>query len=159
MVMLTRVTRLKDHRAVWKMQQRGSLGETLLHILIFGNRSPLEHASVRALDFQFYETLCSLIHTKIARTLIRHFPNTVQDIIEVIIGTKSTANIYIMTFPLLQIRAKSTMVWPPCTLQLPMAMTSSLRSHKILDNFFFSFRQPIQWLTNRVGVLFTTRWL
>ena len=92
MVMLTCLTRLKDHRAVWKMQQRGSLGETLLHILIFGNRSPLEHASARALDFQFYETLRSLIHTKIARTLIRHFPNTVQDIIEVIIGTKSTAN-------------------------------------------------------------------
>ena len=41
MVILTRLTRLKDHRAVWKMQQRGSLGETLLHILIFGNRSPL----------------------------------------------------------------------------------------------------------------------
>ena len=64
----------------------------------------------------------------------------------------------IMTFPLLQIREKSTMVWPPCTLQLPMAMTSLLRSHKTLDNFF-SFRQFSQWLTNRVRVLFTTRWL
>ena len=42
--------------------------------------------------FNSNETLRSLIHTKIARTLIRHFPNTVQDIIEVIIGTKSTAN-------------------------------------------------------------------
>ena len=42
-LMLTRLTPLKDHRAVWKMQQRGSLGETLLHILIFGNRSPSEH--------------------------------------------------------------------------------------------------------------------
>ena len=44
MVTLTRLTPLKDHRAVWKMQQRGSLGETLLHILIFGNRSQLERA-------------------------------------------------------------------------------------------------------------------
>ena len=37
-------------QAVWKMQYRGSLGEALIHILIMGN---------------------SLIHTKIARTLIR----------------------------------------------------------------------------------------
>ena len=44
------------------MQYRGSLGESLLHILIMGN---------------------SLIHTKIARTLIRHFPRTVIDVIEV----------------------------------------------------------------------------
>ena len=44
------------------MQYRGSLGEALIHILIMGN---------------------SLIHTKIARTLIRHFPNTVIDVIEV----------------------------------------------------------------------------
>ena len=53
---------VQDHRACWKMQYRGSLGESLLHILIMGN---------------------SLIHTKIARTLIRHFPNTVIDVIEV----------------------------------------------------------------------------
>ena len=53
----------EDHRAVWKMQYRGSLGESLLHILIMGD---------------------SLIHTKIARTVIRHFPNTVIDIIEVL---------------------------------------------------------------------------
>ena len=53
----------EDHSACWKMQYRGSLGETLLHILIMGN---------------------SLIHTKIARTLIRHFPRTVIDVIEVI---------------------------------------------------------------------------
>ena len=46
------------------MQYRGSLGESLLHILIMGN---------------------SLIHTKIARTLIRHFPNTVIDVIEVMV--------------------------------------------------------------------------
>ena len=52
----------EDHKACWKMQYRGSLGESLLHILIMGN---------------------SLIHTKIARTLIRHFPNTVIDVIEV----------------------------------------------------------------------------
>ena len=38
------------NQAVWKMQYRGSLGEALIHILIMGN---------------------SLIHTKIARTLIR----------------------------------------------------------------------------------------
>ena len=64
-------------KAVWKMQYRGSLGEALIHILIMGN---------------------SLIHTKIARTLIRsvpnlatkspvilrHFPRCAIDIIEVI---------------------------------------------------------------------------
>ena len=44
------------------MQYRGSLGESLLHILIMGN---------------------SLIHTKIARTLLRHFPKCALDIIEV----------------------------------------------------------------------------
>ena len=53
----------EDHRAVWKMQYRGSLGESLLHILIMGD---------------------SLIHTKIARTVIRHFPSSVIDIIEVL---------------------------------------------------------------------------
>lgn len=53
----------EDHSACWKMQYRGSLGESLLHILIMGN---------------------SLIHTKIARTLIRHFPRTVIDVIEVL---------------------------------------------------------------------------
>ena len=52
----------EDHSACWKMQYRGSLGESLLHILIMGN---------------------SLIHTKIARTLIRQFPRTVIDVIEV----------------------------------------------------------------------------
>ena len=36
----------------------------------------------------------SLIHTKIARTLIRHFPNTVQDIIEVNIGAQIGATNY-----------------------------------------------------------------
>ena len=41
---------LLSYQAVWKMQYRGSLGEALIHILIMGN---------------------SLIHTKIARTLIR----------------------------------------------------------------------------------------
>ena len=52
----------EDHTACWQMQYRGSLGESLLHILIMGN---------------------SLIHTKIARTLIRQFPRTVIDVIEV----------------------------------------------------------------------------
>ena len=51
-------------QAVWKMQYRGSLGEALIHILIMGN---------------------SLIHTKIARTLIRQFPRTVIDVIEVLL--------------------------------------------------------------------------
>ena len=51
----------EDHRACWKMQYRGSLGESLLHILIMGD---------------------SLIHTKIARTVIRHFPHSVMDVIE-----------------------------------------------------------------------------
>ena len=51
-----------SRQAVWKMQYRGSLGESLLHILIMGN---------------------SLIHTKIARTLLRHFPKCALDIIEV----------------------------------------------------------------------------
>ena len=53
---------LVSNQAVWKMQYRGSLGEALIHILIMGN---------------------SLIHTKIARTLIRQFPRTVIDVIEV----------------------------------------------------------------------------
>ena len=53
---VTYVSKKKDIKlilyiqAVWKMQYRGSLGEALIHILIMGN---------------------SLIHTKIARTLIR----------------------------------------------------------------------------------------
>merc|ERR1740128_503030 len=51
----------KDHKAVWKMQYRGSLGESLLHILIMGD---------------------SLIHTKIARTLLRLFPSCAIDKIE-----------------------------------------------------------------------------
>jgi hypothetical protein len=44
------------------VQYRGSLGESLLHILIMGD---------------------SLIHTKIARTLLRHYPACAIDIIEV----------------------------------------------------------------------------
>ena len=51
----------EDHSACWKMQYRGSLGESLLHILIMCN---------------------SLIHTKIARIMLRYFPRTVMDIIE-----------------------------------------------------------------------------
>ena len=66
----------EDHDACWKMQYRGSLGESLLHILIMGN---------------------SLIHTKIARTLIRQFPRTVIDVIEVLLfcssNVQSSANI------------------------------------------------------------------
>lgn len=42
----------KDHRAVWKMQQRGSLGETLLHILIFGNRSTFPSGNLKSLQTQ-----------------------------------------------------------------------------------------------------------
>ena len=42
-----------DHEACWKMQHRGALGESLLHILVICN---------------------TLVHTRIARILLRYFP-------------------------------------------------------------------------------------
>lgn len=47
------LTKWKDHEACWQMQHRGSLGESLLHVLII--------CDTRA-------------HTRIARTLIKCFP-------------------------------------------------------------------------------------
>nr|CAI5852830.1 unnamed protein product [Callosobruchus analis] len=50
-----------DHEACWQMQFRGSLGETLLHVLIICDTK---------------------IHTKLARTLLRCFPKLSVDVVE-----------------------------------------------------------------------------
>lgn len=50
-----------DHEACWQMQYRGSLGETLLHVLIICDTK---------------------IHTRIARTLIKCFPKIALDVVE-----------------------------------------------------------------------------
>ncbi|CAG9772874.1 unnamed protein product [Ceutorhynchus assimilis] len=50
-----------DHEACWQMQYRGSLGETLLHVLIICDTK---------------------IHTRLARTLIKCFPKLALDIVE-----------------------------------------------------------------------------
>ncbi|XP_055383290.1 uncharacterized protein LOC129613315 [Condylostylus longicornis] len=50
-----------DHKACWQMQYRGSLGETLLHVLIICDTK---------------------IHTKLARILLKAFPSMAIDIIE-----------------------------------------------------------------------------
>ncbi|XP_017777192.1 PREDICTED: uncharacterized protein LOC108563119 [Nicrophorus vespilloides] len=50
-----------DHEACWQMQYRGSLGETLIHVLIICDTK---------------------IHTRIARTLIRCFPKLAIDVVE-----------------------------------------------------------------------------
>ncbi|XP_066138980.1 uncharacterized protein iav [Euwallacea fornicatus] len=50
-----------DHEACWQMQYRGSLGETLLHLLIICDTK---------------------IHTRLARTLIKCFPKLALDVVE-----------------------------------------------------------------------------
>ncbi|XP_014479481.1 PREDICTED: uncharacterized protein LOC106746875 [Dinoponera quadriceps] len=50
-----------DHEACWQMQYRGSLGETLLHVLIICD---------------------TLMHTRIARTLLKCFPRLAIDVVE-----------------------------------------------------------------------------
>ncbi|CAO1437079.1 unnamed protein product [Diamesa hyperborea] len=50
-----------DHKACWQMQYRGSLGESLLHVLIICDTK---------------------IHTKLARLLIRVFPELALDVME-----------------------------------------------------------------------------
>ncbi|KAH1012632.1 hypothetical protein HUJ05_011759 [Dendroctonus ponderosae] len=50
-----------DHEACWQMQYRGSLGESLLHLLIICD---------------------SKIHTRLARTLIKCFPKLALDVVE-----------------------------------------------------------------------------
>ncbi|GLG93506.1 Inactive, transient receptor potential ion channel [Gryllus bimaculatus] len=51
----------EDHEACWKMQYRGSLGETLLHVLIICDTK---------------------VHTRLARTLLKCFPKLALDIVE-----------------------------------------------------------------------------
>ncbi|KAF5290002.1 hypothetical protein FQR65_LT11668 [Abscondita terminalis] len=51
----------KDHEACWQMQYRGSLGETLLHLLIMCDTKQ---------------------HTKLARTLLKCFPRLSVDVVE-----------------------------------------------------------------------------
>jgi len=51
----------EDHKACWQMQYRGALGESLLHVLIICD---------------------SKIHTKLARVLLRVFPNLLQELVE-----------------------------------------------------------------------------
>lgn len=50
-----------DHKACWKMQYRGSLGESILHVLIICDTK---------------------IHTKLARILLRIFPMLSVDVME-----------------------------------------------------------------------------
>ncbi|XP_046142105.1 uncharacterized protein LOC114873115 isoform X2 [Osmia bicornis bicornis] len=50
-----------DHRACWQMQYRGSLGETLLHVLIICD---------------------SRLHTRVARILLKCFPRLAIDVVE-----------------------------------------------------------------------------
>uniref|UniRef100_A0A8D9AWS3 Transient receptor potential cation channel subfamily V member 6 n=1 Tax=Cacopsylla melanoneura TaxID=428564 RepID=A0A8D9AWS3_9HEMI len=50
-----------DHEACWQMQYRGSLGETLLHVLIICDTK---------------------LHTRLARTLLKCFPRLAQDVVE-----------------------------------------------------------------------------
>ncbi|CAB0003660.1 unnamed protein product [Nesidiocoris tenuis] len=55
------LSKWEDHQACWQMQYRGSLGETLLHVLI----------------------LCDTkMHTRLARTLLKCFPNLAIDVVE-----------------------------------------------------------------------------
>nr|XP_018913838.1 PREDICTED: transient receptor potential cation channel subfamily V member 6 [Bemisia tabaci] len=51
----------EDHEACWQMQYRGSLGETLLHVLIICDTKT---------------------NTRLARTLLKCFPRLAQDIVE-----------------------------------------------------------------------------
>ena len=51
----------EDHTACWQMQYRGSIGESLLHILIICD---------------------SPIHTRIARLLLKHYPVCGYDMVE-----------------------------------------------------------------------------
>ncbi|XP_064555396.1 uncharacterized protein iav [Drosophila montana] len=51
----------EDHKACWQMQYRGALGESLLHVLIICD---------------------SKIHTKLARVLLRVYPNLALDVME-----------------------------------------------------------------------------
>lgn len=51
----------QDHEACWQMQYRGSLGETLLHVLI----------------------ICDTrLHTRLARILLKCFPKLALDVVE-----------------------------------------------------------------------------
>ncbi|XP_076546096.1 transient receptor potential cation channel subfamily V iav [Osmia lignaria lignaria] len=50
-----------DHQACWQMQYRGSLGETLLHVLIICD---------------------SRLHTRVARILLKCFPRLAIDVVE-----------------------------------------------------------------------------
>ncbi|KDR16309.1 hypothetical protein L798_10124, partial [Zootermopsis nevadensis] len=50
-----------DHEACWQMQYRGSLGETLLHVLIICDTK---------------------VHTRLARTLLKCFPKLSIDVVE-----------------------------------------------------------------------------
>lgn len=55
------LSKWQDHEACWQMQYRGSLGETLLHVLIMCDTK---------------------IHTRLARTLLKCFPKLSLDVVE-----------------------------------------------------------------------------
>lgn len=55
------LTRWTDHVACWQMQYRGSLGESLLHVLIICD---------------------TVIHTRLSRLLLKHYPMLSQDAVE-----------------------------------------------------------------------------
>ncbi|XP_026467661.1 uncharacterized protein LOC113371242 [Ctenocephalides felis] len=55
------LSKWQDHKACWQMRYRGLLGESMLHVLI----------------------ICDTrLHTKLARTLLRCFPNLALDVVE-----------------------------------------------------------------------------
>lgn len=55
------LTKWVDHVACWQMQYRGSLGESLLHVLIICD---------------------TIIHTRLSRLLLKHYPMLSQDVVE-----------------------------------------------------------------------------
>lgn len=55
------LTRWMDHVACWQMQYRGSLGESLLHVLIICD---------------------TVVHTRLSRLLLKHYPMLSQDVVE-----------------------------------------------------------------------------
>lgn len=69
----------KDHKACWNFEYRGSLGESLLHVLIVCNSS---------------------VHSKIARMLILAFPNLALDVVE---GNEFRGKILIKLFKIQKI--------------------------------------------------------
>lgn len=67
-----------DHEACWQMQYRGSLGETLLHVLIICDTK---------------------LHTKLGRILLKCFPHLAIDCVE---GEEYLGNNFVNSFYVLR---------------------------------------------------------